>query len=260
MLRIKIRGNSGAGTIMGDRIKHLVLLAFCLGLAACQNKVLPEARPMSDPRHAFPTQVAPQTESLSLPAAVPGQGISDATATRIGAFTSNYLRRGHGHLLLETTAGPASKESLAQIKAVNGILADYGVPLSQIAWRTQGAAQATRTPAPGGPAADGGATKGDVSPLVMSYTRYVASSTPCGDWSKETGSTHDNQTTANFGCATQHNLAVIVSDPADLKRPRQMDASSATRRATVINRYGQGQTTSTPRGQDEKGTVSEIAR
>jgi pilus assembly protein CpaD len=242
-------------------MKHLVMLALFLGVTACQDRIVSEAQPLRQPKQMFPIEVEPYVETLTLPAAAPGLGISDATAAQVGAFTANYMRRGHGKLVIETAAGPVSKESLAQLKAVNSILAGYGVPLARMEWRTLGAtpAAAPAQIAPGGSATRGTA-KGTVNPLVLRYTRYVASLAPCGDWSKDTASAHDNQPTANFGCATQHNLAVMVSDPADLKQPRQMDDSSVTRRATVIERYRQGQATSTPRGLDEKGTVSEVAR
>ena len=65
---------------------------------------------------------------------------------------------------------------------------------------------------------------------------------------------------AGYGCATQNNLAVMLADPADLKQPRKMDPADAARRDTVLEKYREGEASSTPRRDDEKGTVSEVAR
>lgn len=250
MSRTRLHRNSLFAIKMGKTMRHLVIAVFCLGLSACQNGVFSPAEPILPAKTKYPITVQPHIETLKLSPAPVGKGIGDADALRIGAFAANFMRHGHGRLSIESAAAPVSKSAIGQIKAINGILAEYGVPPSQVEWRT--AAPVVTA------AAD--AAKNDETSLVLSYTRYAASSPPCGDWSKDVASTHDNQPMAGYGCATQNNLAVMLADPADLKRPRKMDPADAARRGAVLEKYREGQASSTPRGDDEKGTVSEVAR
>ncbi len=218
------------------------LLLFSV-LSACQDGVFKPAAEMRTPQSAYPITVAPQTETLLLPP----HPIGDANAARIGAFASDFMRHGHGPLIIESATSKISKPTFEQIKAVNAILAERGVPVARLEWRT-----AKNAP--------GAEPKAAANQLTLSYTRYTATSTPCSGWSKDTGSTHDNQPTANFGCATQHNLAVMIADPLDLKRPRGTDPADAIRRATVVDKYRAGEATASPRSADERGTVSEVSQ
>jgi len=260
MFLTPLRGKSSAAAGSGK----LAMLATALVLAgfvsACDKNMIYSdgialpAEPLRAPQTAFPIKVEPQTETLSLSAdpVSPG-GIGEANAAKVGVFASNYMRHGHGPLIIESATTQISEQTFEQIKTINGILAERGVPLARLQWRTAPAA-------PGGAAAEPApdADKDAIIPLVLSYTRYLATSAPCGDWSRDFGSSHSNQPSPNFGCATQHNLAVMVSDPADLKQPRSIDPSDAVRRAEVVKKYQQGLPTSTLRGENETGTVSEV--
>lgn len=234
----------------------LVPLLLCAVLAACQDGVLKPAQPLRTAQNSYPIMVEPRIETLALSSDPIHFGIGDANAARIGAFASNYMRHGHGPLIIESATVKISKQTFEQIKAINAIMAERGVPVARLEWRTA----KIPPPAPAAAGAPGEAAKQAANPLVLSYTRYLASSPPCGDWSRDIGSSHDNQPPANFGCATQHNLAVMVSDPLDLKQPRGIDASDAVRRAVVMDKYRKGEATASPRSQDEKGTVSEVAQ
>jgi pilus assembly protein CpaD len=76
---------------------------------------------------------------------------------------------------------------------------------------------------------------------------------PCGQWPDDiaeyngtlSGWTNRNQPWENFGCATQNMYAKQVADPLDLVRGRPEGPASGLRRTTVINKYGQGQSTAT---------------
>lgn len=59
----------------------------------------------------------------------------------------------------------------------------------------------------------------------------------CGDWTEDVSRTGQNRNYANFGCATQRNLAAIVANPADLLGPRGESEIDATRRTTVIENW-----------------------
>lgn len=80
--------------------------------------------------------------------------------------------------------------------------------------------------------------------MVGPQGAYVASQ--CGLWPVDVGpgpgsDSHLNRPTWNHGCATQHNLAAIVANPADLLGPRAEAPADAARRQTALGRYRRGE-------------------
>jgi pilus assembly protein CpaD len=63
-----------------------------------------------------------------------------------------------------------------------------------------------------------------------------------------------------FGCALQANLAAMVADPADLAAPRRADPAEAARRTVVLDKYCRGEQTHATRSDDERVTVSKVAK
>jgi pilus assembly protein CpaD len=71
----------------------------------------------------------------------------------------------------------------------------------------------------------------------LSYERAVAIPPECGDWSEDLGSNRERVSHPNFGCATQHNLAVMVDNPRDLVEPQEEDPRSSERRSMTWSDY-----------------------
>lgn len=239
------------------RLAMLVVFVGLLG--ACQSEqVMFPATPQQNAEDSYPISVVPKSESLTLSPAPFGKKLGDSDTGKINDFAGGYLQQGHGPLAVIMSSVPSSPQALAQMQAVNTVLQERGVARSQIEWRI----------ASPGPASDAGASSpapaGRSSPpaaLTFSYTRYVASvERPCGNWSKDFGTYHDNKHWENFGCAQQHNLAAMVADPLDLKRPRDIDSIDADRRTAVLKSYREGKVTAAERSEAEKGLVSEVAK
>jgi pilus assembly protein CpaD len=94
--------------------------------------------------------------------------------------------------------------------------------------------------------------------VEIGYVGYVAHADPCSDWSKDLANTAANQSSPNFGCAVQHNIAAMVSDPRDLVQPRPLTDSDAGRRNTVIGNYQKGKVTAAEKSQDQSAKVSDV--
>ena len=47
-------------------------------------------------------------------------------------------------------------------------------------------------------------------------------------------------TSANLGCAVQHNIAAMVADPRDLLGPREAGPADSVRNATAMDLYEKG--------------------
>lgn len=176
-----------------------------------------------------PIVVAPTYRSLKLSFATPAAGLMPQDEVRFKAFVHAYLARGTGSVSISVPKGPGSSET---IRYFGERLGKMGVPRSSILVGTH--------------------TLVDGDPRVtLGYIAYSAKVGPCGDWSADASSTYSNLPMPNFGCATQHNTAVMVADPRDLVAPRPLGPSDATRRSVVIGKYENGQTTSAAKTSDQ---------
>lgn len=232
--------------------RALVVLLAGGAMGACQNRVAFSSEPQLSVKEKFPISVKPQQETMQLQPLLAGKSVGPADAVQITNFAGAFLQDGHGPLAIILPGIPDSPHMRGQVQAINEILADRGVPASRIEWRIA-------TPGVAAPAA--AASAAPAQPLTFSFTRYVASVTDeCGNWENDFTENHDNKTWENFGCASQHNLAAMVSDPLDLKRPRASTPVDVDRRTIVIKAYREGKATTSERKADEKGTVSEVAK
>lgn len=247
-------------TAVARAARRLAVLAALGGmLGACQSEqVMFPATPQKKLEDRYPITVAPKTESLTLSPRPIGKKLGDKDTSQINGFAGGYLQQGHGPLAIIMSGVPSSPQALAQMQAVNGALRERGVARSQIEWRIASPDPASDSgESPGAPAGKAAAP----AQLTFTYTRYVASvEKPCENWSKDFSDYHDNKSWENFGCAHQHNLAAMVADPLDLKRPRDVDPIDADRRTVVLKSYREGKATAAERSEAEKGMVSEVAK
>ena len=96
--------------------------------------------------------------------------------------------------------------------------------------------------------------------IEVGFISYTAETKPCGDWSQNLASNSNNSPFPNLGCATQNNIAAMVTDPRDLIGPQPMDPADTQRRLTVLDKYRQGLPTAAERTEDQSGLVSEAAQ
>jgi pilus assembly protein CpaD len=183
-----------------------------------------------------PITVEPHYSAIKLPFSAPATGLLPEDASRLDEFATLYLEHGNGALSISAPAGP---EASAAIGYFAERLASLGVARSRIMVGTHEAADGDRR-------------------VEIGYMAYVAQTDPCGDWSENLANTAANQSSPNFGCAVQHNIAAMVSDPRDLVQPRSMDAGNAARRNTVLGNYQQGKVTAADKSEDQKIKVSGV--
>jgi len=70
--------------------------------------------------------------------------------------------------------------------------------------------------------------------------RYVVTPPNCPDWSKEPGEDRSNRLPSNFSCATATNLGLMVANPGDLVRGREMSPADGEHSTRVIRTYRGG--------------------
>ncbi len=102
--------------------------------------------------------------------------------------------------------------------------------------------------------------------IRLSYPKIKAVAGPCGVWPEDLGpsiqdpSYNANKPYFNFGCATQHNLAAMIDNPADLVQPRSETAAYTARRSEAFEKYRKGQPTTTVYPEAEKAKLSDTGK
>lgn len=71
-------------------------------------------------------------------------------------------------------------------------------------------------------------------PVQLSYTRSVAVTKECGDWSSDMANTSSNGSYSNYGCAIQNNIAAMVVNPDDFEVPRPTTPALAATRTPAV--------------------------
>lgn len=221
------------------RILHAAVAIAALSLAACQTdstlapfKNGPEAEFSAAKR--FPALIEPRMMTLRVPTDGTPASIDSAAETQIARFAADYLDHGSGAIAV---SAPVRFRDAPNDVAAR--LVDLGVPQDRILIGNQD-------------------ESGPNDSVKLTYIRYVAETPRCGDWSRSLTFTADNHVSPNFGCATQHNLAVMVADPRDLVSPRPLTPDDALRRLEVLDKYRKGQTTVAERTEAQSGAVSTV--
>ena len=182
----------------------------------------------------FPINVEPRMMALQI--AYPGGGaLSDNMSEQLSRFARDYLEHGSGALAISAARGnPDGPNYFAEQ------LTELGVPRSRILV--------------GNDDTEAG------NEVKITFIRYIADPAPCGNWSENIAASPDNQVTPNFGCATQHNIAVMVADPRDLVAPQPLGPGDAAHSLAVLQKYRQGQTTVSAKAAEQSGAVSDIGQ
>lgn len=206
-----------------------------LCLAACANPAVNGPEASFDLNARFPVTVQPQMMTLRLP--YDGRFSSEFdqnTDAQIARFVADYLDHGSGAI---GVSAPARYRDAPE--DVADLLVEFGVPRDRILVSAQDE--------PGAP-----------DSVKLTYIRYTAQTTPCGDWSVSATYTASNMAPPNFGCATQHNIAAQISDPRDLVSPHTATPDDAQRRLQVLDRYRKGEPTVATKTSQQSGAVSDV--
>lgn len=102
--------------------------------------------------------------------------------------------------------------------------------------------------------------------IRLSYPKIAAVAGPCGLWPEDLGPNimdpgyNENHHYYNFGCATQHNLAAMIDNPADLVQPRSETAAYTPRRSAAFEKYRKGEATATTYPDADKAKLSDMGK
>lgn len=215
------------GTTLGGARRALAAAALLLGLAGCGQggpQWSNDARQATDVDRNFPYEVVAEMRHVSVTTPADGSTPPEATVGELDGIFAEFLRTGGRTLAvsapLAVGAEAAARERLAWVRKR---ALERGLLPQELSLNYR----------PG--------TAGE--PVHFDYERYRVVTSDCGDYSKPSGRDADNAAHSNFGCAYQHNLAAMASNPADLQRQRPESATDGDRKSLVLRNYRQGQPT-----------------
>lgn len=203
---------------ISNSLKAAALAALMAGgLAACSTDdlVMDDAdyQPAM-PSERFPIKVAKGPVKMDV--ASHKGGLSPEQVNTV----INFARQAESnHFSAITVSRPSGGGRGGEVaRGITELLVSQGIPPGSIVQRTYP-----------GPAS---------GPVNISYVRAYAVTKECGDWSENLAESTRNASYPNFGCAMQHNIAAMVSDPMDFEVPSGMGNVPARRRVKVMTDYG----------------------
>jgi pilus assembly protein CpaD len=221
----------------------LIASLACLTLAAWASSAAPslaQERPIT-PTERYAIQVKPAPVELML--AAHSAGLSDAQDAALRDFMSRYEDDDRGEIMIRAPEhGPDQSGVYRTATATRDFLISQGA-------------------LPGDVRIEGYDANGDgKAPVRVSFVSYHAQGPQCGTSWSDLSKEDSNEPYGQFGCSVTANVAAQVADAADLLHPRASAAPDALRRADVLNKYRQGQTTSTPKDPQADGTFSSVGQ
>ncbi len=130
-----------------------------------------------------------------------GQGGASARDVR-GWLESINVGYGDRVSVDDPSSNPGNRNSIAAIASRYGLILENNAPVTQ----------------------------GDIAPgmfrVVVSRTK--AEVPGCPDWSRTSVGNFNNDTTSNYGCASNANMAAMVANPEDLVAPRHATGTPDT--------------------------------
>ena len=184
------------------RVAPTLLLAAALSLGACG--------PVNRGLESVNQPVVQRTDYVF--DVTGGDGLSSTEEHRlIGWFDALNLRYGD-RVSIDGRYGDAGTRD-----AIAGVVARYGLLLSETAPVTQGSDQITG--------------------VRVVLSRSTATVPNCPNWDRASQPEYAASTASNYGCASNSNLAAMIADPADLVHGREINGNDPLTITRAIKSY-----------------------
>ncbi len=209
------------------RSAKLTAVALVLALAACnqQGQALTDGLPADGYRSTYPIAVTDAPQTLDIPVGAGTGGLSPDLRAVVADFGADAARNATGPVVVMTPVGSVNQAAADYLaRQIKAVLRQSGVAATYLRSQTYAVAD-PRVPAP----------------IRLGFARIKAVSPPCGRWT--TDIMPDGQKGndgAEFGCATQANLAAMVENPNDLLMPRAETPVRGWQRWEMLQKAAKG--------------------
>lgn len=220
--------------------KAIAISALALIAAGCkEGPGTPQVAgwTLVDPSQRHPILVSQKPTHMQIRVSRGSHGLTPSQRADVLDFSARFRATdaGNSRLIISAPSGSANEvAAMHAVQDIRGLLDENGFPETAI---TVEAYYQDSDPQP---------------PVRVSYLKYVAEGPECGHWPTNLSNETENVPYANFGCATQRNLAAHIANPADLLGPRTETARPGERRGTNWDKYVKGEPTGARKSADEK--------
>lgn len=225
-------------------VRAATAIVLCTLLAACtaHREKSVKGWMVADPTARHPILVGTAPVTLEIPVPAGSYGLTRTQKHEVRVFLRDYKERNEGPLAVSAPSGGPNE--IAVMHVLGDIRREFnraGISRNDVHFD-----------------AYGGTGTAD-SPIKIAYSTYTARGPECGDWSDNLARDPKNVPYRNLGCATQANLAAMVSNPRDLMVPRNMTPRDSQRRDVIMDKYVRGDSTIAEQADEEKSKVSEVS-
>lgn len=242
-------------TVARSRVARLcaqaaLIVGVAAALAGCNTTVARNTTGSipADYRERHPITVKEGKKTLALFVGHGRGGLSPAQSAEVLAFAQNWKRDATGGVTVDRPTGGATEHAVNDtLKEALSIITQAGVPNNGIGIRSF----------------DANGQK--FTWLRMSYPLMVANAGPCGLWPDDLGPSYDpkhfeNREYYNLGCAQQHNIAAMASNPADFVQPRAETPAYTAKRTFGTDKWRKGESPATTYTDAQKGAISDLGK
>src|SRR5271157_1484005 len=208
------------------------LFGLALGLAACNtttDQIVTGGVP-EDYRARHPIAIEEGRHSVLVFVGRGRGGLSPEQRSDVAGLGRSWVHEGTGAIVADVPADtPNARAAASAYHEIRSVLLASGVPSNGVVLRNYAPSDPQFFPA-----------------IRLSYPKIKATAGPCGLWPEDLGpsvlnpSYNDNKPYYNFGCATQHNMAAMIDNPADLEQPRAEAPAYTPRRTEGFDKYRKG--------------------
>jgi pilus assembly protein CpaD len=220
-----------------SRTIALTLAAASVALGACSHTNGDLAYAMREQAQPAPVQV---TAELRLTPEDSADRLDPEGVDAVRRFAAAYREEGDGPLVISRPRSANDEVAGMRLAGeIRALLVSEGIePVSirDAAYEANGAAQA---------------------PTLVAYSAWEAQVSDCpAIGAMDLTVTRSNMALPSFGCATAHNLAVMIADPRDLVGEQALGAPDPVRRSAVFAKYRDGQPTAASPNSGGKVSIS----
>lgn len=220
--KIPVPANPDLRPLSAAVVPLLITLSLLSGCAGWPGRSITVGAVPDDYRTNHPIIVAEKERTVDLPVSTGDRNLTISMRETVRGAASNYRSSASGIIRIMVPVGSANAGAASVLAGqVADILRQEGIPGDRIL------SSPYHVYSPN-----------DAAPIRIAFMAVTASTGECGRWPEDLlGNTSENKHYANFGCATQNNLAAQIANPGDLIAPRGMTSIDAERRSVVIETY-----------------------
>ncbi len=201
-------------------IRSTATAIIAVALASCAGERLPDKLhgTMTDPTQRHPITVTAERASVDVAIGLGDSGAEAHALLDATGFLRAYARDGRGPLMVGVPRHGRSRGALSRrLRGLHQLIAKEGISRHRV--RTH-----RKT-----------LNDGAADTITLSYERLAAVAPVCGDWSMDVTREADVLPYANYGCATQRNLATMVANPSDLVFPTREVPRGGDKRSSAYS-------------------------